>query len=142
MTKMSAKEKQDFLADVHIGVLAINDPSHGPLTVPLWYGYEPGGDVWFLTGPTSRKGKLLKKGARVSLCAQTESPPYKYVSIEGPVIAIEPADREKHGRPMAQRYLGKKMGDQYVDRGSSEESVVVRVRPEQWLAVDYGKMRF
>jgi PPOX class probable F420-dependent enzyme len=142
MTKMSAKEKQDFLADLHIGVLAINDPAHGPLTVPVWYDYEPGGDLWFLTGPTSRKGKLLKKGARISLCAQTESPPYKYVSIEGPVVAIEPADREKHGRPMAHRYLGQKMGDQYVGRESSEASVVVRVRPEQWLAVDYGKMRF
>jgi len=140
MTKMSQEEKQNFLADLHVGVLAINDPSHGPLTVPVWYDYAPGGEMWFLTGPGSRKGKLLKKGSRVSLCAQTESPPYKYVSIEGPIVAIEPADREKHGRPMAHRYLGKKMGDQYTDRGGSEASVVVRVRPEQWLAVDYGKM--
>jgi PPOX class probable F420-dependent enzyme len=142
MTKMTPQEKQAFLADLHVGVLAINDPSRGPLTVPVWYDYAPGGDVWFLTGPTSRKGKLLKQGTRVSLCAQTEAPPYKYVSIEGPIVAIETADREKHGRPMAHRYLGKKRGDQYSDRGGSEESVVVRVRPEQWLAVDYGKMRF
>ena len=140
MTKMSQQEKQTFLADLHVGVLAINDPAHGPLTVPVWYDYTPGGEVWFLTGPTSRKGKLLKKGSRVSLCAQTESPPYKYVSIEGPIVAIEAADREKHGRPMAHRYLGKKMGDQYVGRDSAEASVVVRVRPEQWLAVDYSKM--
>src|SRR5262245_34977759 len=139
MTKMTAQEKQHFLADLHVGVLAINDPSHGPLTVPVWYDYTPGGELWFLTGPTSRKGRLLKKGTRVSLCAQTETPPYKYVSVEGPVVAIEPADREKDGRPMARRYLGEKLGDQYTDSGNTADSVVVRVRPEQWLAVDYGK---
>jgi len=141
MTKMSMQEKQRFLADLHVGVLAINDPSHGPLTVPVWYDYTPGGELWFLTGPTSRKGRLLKKGTRVSLCAQTEQPPYKYVSIEGPVVGIEPSDREKHSRPMARRYLGEKLGDQYAE-SSESGGVVVRVRPEQWLAVDYGKMRF
>jgi uncharacterized protein len=141
VTKMSQQEKELFLADLHVGVLAIPDPSHGPLTVPVWYDYKPGGDLWFLTGPTSRKGKLLKQGVRVSLCAQTETPPYKYVSIEGPVVSIAPSDREKYGRPMAHRYLGQKLGDQYTDAGDPEASVIVRIRPEQWLAVDYGKMR-
>ena len=141
MTKMTQQEKELFLADLHVGVLAIPDPSHGPLTVPVWYDYKPGGDLWFLTGPTSRKGKLLKQGVRVSLCAQTETPPYKYVSIEGPVVSIAPSDREKYGRPMAHRYLGQKLGDQYTDAGDPEASVIVRIRPEQWLAVDYGKMR-
>ena len=42
---------------------------------------------------------------------------------------------------MAHRYLGKKLGDQYTDAGDPEASVIVRIRPEQWLAVDYGKMR-
>ncbi len=41
---------------------------------------------------------------------------------------------------MAHRYLGKKLGDQYTDAGDAEASVIVRVRPEQWLAVDYGKI--
>jgi len=141
VTKMTQQEKELFLADLHVGVLAIPDPSHGPLTVPVWYDYKPGGDLWFLTGPTSRKGKLLNQGVRVSLCAQTETPPYKYVSIEGPVVSIAPSDREKHGRPMAHRYLGQKLGDQYTDAGDPEASVIVRIRPEQWLAVDYGKMR-
>ncbi|NJN52317.1 MAG: pyridoxamine 5'-phosphate oxidase [Gammaproteobacteria bacterium] len=138
-TQMTQAEKESFLADLHVGVLSMNDPGRGPLTVPVWYIYEPGKELWFLTGPTSRKGKLLKKGTRVSLCAQTETPPYQYVSIEGVVSAIEPADREGEGRPMARRYLGKQMGDQYTDAGSSDESVTVRVKPERWLAVDYGK---
>src|SRR4030095_15958202 len=91
--------------------------------------------------PKTPHGKLREQGFRVSLCAQTETPPYKYVSIEGPVVSIAPSDREKYGRPMAHRYLGQKLGDQYTDAGDPEASVIVRIRPEQWLAVDYGKMR-
>ena len=140
MTRVTQQEKEQFLAGLHVGVLAIPNGTQAPLTVPVWYDYTPGGDLWFLTGPTSRKGRLLKPGVRVSLCAQTETPPYKYVSIDGPVVHIAPSDKEQHGRPMARRYLGQKLGDQYTDAGSdTESSVIVRVRPERWLAVDYGK---
>lgn len=138
MTHMTPEEKQAFLADVHVGVLGLNDPGQGPLTVPVWYDYEPGGELWFLTGPESRKGRLIETGTRVSLCAQTETAPYVYVSVEGPVVAIETPDTERHARPMAQRYLGVEMGNRYTDT-STGESILVRVRPERWLAVDYAK---
>ena len=55
MTKMSSDEKQTFLADLHVGVIGINDPGAGPLTVPIWYDYTPGGDVWVITGRDSRR---------------------------------------------------------------------------------------
>jgi hypothetical protein len=135
---MTQHEKQAFLAGLHVGVLAIPNPGAGPLTAPVWYGYEPGGDLWFLTGPTSRKGRLLAPGVRVSLCAQTETPPYRYVSVEGPVVSIEPAS-EDDLLPMAVRYLGDAAGRGYVESTRGEVSVVVRVTPEHWLAVDYGK---
>jgi nitroimidazol reductase NimA-like FMN-containing flavoprotein (pyridoxamine 5'-phosphate oxidase superfamily) len=141
---MSKSEREAFLAALHVGVISIPDPARGPLTVPIWYGYEPGGALWVLTERSSRKGKLLATGVRISLCAQTETPPYQYVSVEGPVVAIEPADRERHTRPMARRYLGVELGDRYVEATAGERdaaggSVVVRVRPERWLTVDYRK---
>ena len=138
MTSMTQAEKQAFLADVHVGVLALNDGDRGPLTVPMWYEYEPGGELWFLTGPQTRKGRLIQIGTRVSLVAQTEDAPYQYVSVEGPVTAIAPADPELEGLPMAVRYLGPEKGKQYFD-SMSEWGVTVRVRPERWLAVDYSK---
>jgi hypothetical protein len=133
---MTAAEKQAFLADLHVGVLAIPRPAAGPLTVPVWYEYRPGGKLWFLTGRGSRKGKLLETGLRVSLCAQTEDPPYRYVSVEGPIISIEPMTDEL--LPMAVRYLGEEQGRAYA-ANPEEDTVVVHVAPEQWLAVDYGK---
>ena len=140
-TKMSVEEREAFLAAVRIGVLSIADEGRGPLTAPVWYGYEPGGDVWILTGPNSMKGKALEKVERISLCVQTEDPPYKYVSIEGPIIAREAPDPEKHSRFLAQRYLGEKMGNAYVAANEgSASSTLFRIKPERWLTVDYSKM--
>lgn len=138
MTRMTQSEKQSFLADLHVGVLAIPRGDAGPLTVPVWYDYRPGDALWFLTGPDSRKGRLLAPGVRVSLCAQTEAPPYRYVSVEGPVISIEPAGEDQL-LPMAVRYLGEAAGRGYVESTRGEATVLVRVEPERWLAVDYGK---
>ena len=136
---MTTEEKQAFLADVHVGVLALNEPGRGPLTVPVWYDYEPGGDLWFLTGKDSRKGRLIEPGTRLSLCVQTEEAPYRYVMVEGAVNDVRAPDDELE--PMAVRYLGAEMGRAYAQNSAAEggASIVVRVRPERWLAVDYSK---
>ena len=138
MTSMSQSEKEAFLADLHVGVVGINDPERGPLTVPIWYDYTPGETLWMVTGSNSRKGKLLEVGTRVSLAAQSEELPYKYVSVEGPVSRVEPCD-EKTLRAMAIRYLGEEMGASYAEGSGIEGQVIVHVTPERWLAVDYGK---
>ncbi len=140
-TAMTRAEREAFLAGVRVGVLSIADGQRGPLTVPVWYGYEPGGELWFVTERDSRKGKLLLLVDRISLCVQTETAPYKYVSVEGPIAAIERADLERHRRVLAHRYLGKELGDGYLaaSGASGEENIVVRLRPERWLSVDYAK---
>jgi nitroimidazol reductase NimA-like FMN-containing flavoprotein (pyridoxamine 5'-phosphate oxidase superfamily) len=140
---MTKPEREAFLADVRIGIISIAAGERGPLTVPIWYDYRPGGELWFVTERASRKAKLLSGGSRVSLCVQTEAPPYKYVSVEGPIISIDPADVERDTRPMAHRYLGPELGDQYIEAtmggDARAEGVVVRMRPERWLSVDYAK---
>ena len=82
---MSEAERQEFLAGVHVGVVSISEEGRGPVTVPVWYDYEPGGAVVFVTPATSHKASLLTDGTRMSLCAQSEELPPKYVSVEGPV---------------------------------------------------------
>ena len=75
--KMSKDERERFLADLHVGVLSIARDGRGPLTVPVWYDYTPDQGVWILTGPDSLKGRALAAVERISLCAQTETPPYQ-----------------------------------------------------------------
>jgi PPOX class probable F420-dependent enzyme len=141
-TRMSTAEREAFLAGLHVGVLAIPRDDGPPLTAPIWYGYSPGGDIWVLTGPDSRKGRLLSKGTPVTLVAQNEAPPYAYVSVEGTVTAIRATDTEADERPMARRYLGEEMGDAYIESTRGRESVHVTIRPDRWLTVDYAKAGF
>jgi nitroimidazol reductase NimA-like FMN-containing flavoprotein (pyridoxamine 5'-phosphate oxidase superfamily) len=138
---MTRMEREAFLADVHVGILSIAEEGRGPLTVPIWYVYTPGGELRLLTGRNSRKGRLLTQAGRFSLCVQTETPPYRYVSVEGPITAIEAVDVERDLRPLAHRYLGAEEGDSFVEqmRGGQAGNILIRMRPERWLTADYSK---
>lgn len=139
--EMTRAEREAFLADLHVGVISIEQPGRAPLSVPIWYDFRPEVGLWIVTERHSRKGRLLAAAGRFTLCAQTEAPPlYKYVSVEGPIVSTRPADREKDVRPMARRYFGEALGDQYVESQSGEDNVVVTMRPERWRTMDYGKL--
>ena len=141
---MSKAEREAFLADTRVAIISIADPSgRGPLTVPVWYSYTPGGPIRFVTARGSRKAQLLRGAGRASVCVQTETPPYKYVSIEGSATFGEP-DFERDIRSMAYRYLGEQMGEMYLQTTADERAanVLVTVMPERWLSVDYTKMAF
>lgn len=140
---MSTAEREAFLADVHVAVISIPEPGRGGLVIPIWYDYAPGGPLWFVTDAASRKARLLERAGCLGICVQTETPPYRYVSVEGTVRSIEPADLERDTRPLAHRYLGREVGDRYIEatrgEGGDVGSVVVRIDLRRWLSVDYGK---
>ena len=43
---MTTTERERFLADLHVGVISIAQSGRGPLTIPIWYGYTSGGEVY------------------------------------------------------------------------------------------------
>jgi hypothetical protein len=139
---MTREEREAFLADVHVGVLSVAEPDRGPCAVPVWYSYTPGDVVRITVPPHSRKAELLRKAGRASLVAQTETLPYKYVSIEGPVelLEVEVADDQ---RAIATRYLGDKRAARYLSSmaaGLSTE-VLLLLRPERWWSVDFSRVK-
>jgi nitroimidazol reductase NimA-like FMN-containing flavoprotein (pyridoxamine 5'-phosphate oxidase superfamily) len=119
---MTQEEREAFLADVHVGIISIECPGRGPLTVPIWYGYEPGGALHVLMEDDSRKARLLKAAGRFSLCVQSEAPPYQFVSVEGPIVSVEPSVMERDERSMALRYLGEKIGEAYIEAIKADPS--------------------
>jgi len=135
---MSREERETFLADLHVGVIRISCQERGPVVVPVWYEYEPGGEIGFGTTKDSRKTELLKAAGRFTLCAQNEESPYQYVSVEGPVVSIEPEDDIVVLR-IRRRYLGKEKGDAYVGENEGMEGIHVRMKPERWSSADYSK---
>ena len=138
---MSAAEREEFLADVHVGVLSAAIGTAGQtVAVPVWYSYQPGGLVTVLTGRRSRKAAAIRAAGRFGLCAQDASPPYRYVSVEGAVISEEePGPGER--LTMARRYLGTAGGDRYLadNPDPGRENVAFRMRPQHWLSQDQGK---
>ena len=138
---MSRAEREAFLAETHIGIVSVAEPGRGPLTVPVWYRYEPGGEVHFVTGARSHKARLIERAGRIGFCVQSETAPYQYVSVEGPV-GIGAVDPERDRRQIAIRYLGEQMGEMYLAAiaDDPEPTILVTLTPERWYAVDYRKM--
>ena len=139
---MTVKERETFLAEVHVGVLGVAVPDEAPLTVPIWYSYARGGTVNVITGRSSRKARAIERAGRFSLCAQTEVAPYKYVSVDGRVATTDPSVELHERRAMAHRYLGPELGEMYLESTEAEaaESIVIRMTPERWRTTDYGKL--
>ena len=138
---MTREEREAFLADVHVGVLTVDEPGRGPLSVPVWYLYEPGGEIVLVTRPEARKARLLTVGARVAFLVQSEELPPKYVTIQGRVVAASPADVARDVKPVVRKYLGADVGDAYVDntRPNGTNEIVARIRPERWYSRDFGR---
>ena len=136
---MSQAEREQFLAEVHVGVLSVDaGPGSGPLAIPVWYGYEPGGPVSVSTDRSTRKAVAIGAAGRFSLCAQDERPPYKYVTVEGPVTIEEASHDERLA--LARRYLGPEGGVAYVSANPTGGQIVFRMSAEHWLTVDQSKV--
>jgi PPOX class probable F420-dependent enzyme len=138
---MSRAEREQFLAQPHVGVLSVVE-NGAPLTVPVWYGYQPGGPVAVITGRESRKAQAVRAAGWLSLCAQDEAWPYKYVTVSGPAAASGPASHAEQ-RAMASRYLGAEGAGRYMAwvtaNGEADEQIVIEMTPRAWLTVDYAK---
>ena len=51
MKPFTESERQEFLAAVHVGVLSVAaTDGRPPASVPIWYGYAPGGNILVNTG--------------------------------------------------------------------------------------------
>ena len=141
--RMTAAERMAFLNEVRPAILSLNDPERGPLASPVWFDMLETGDLWFVTQSDIRKGRLITLGGRITLTVQRHSPPYAYVSVEGPVTEIRPYELEVDLLPMATRYLGADGGRRYVDDARAgnnpETSIRVTMRSETWRTVDYSK---
>jgi nitroimidazol reductase NimA-like FMN-containing flavoprotein (pyridoxamine 5'-phosphate oxidase superfamily) len=138
---MTREEREAFLAGIHVGVLSVDEPGRGPLSVPVWYLYEPGGEILLVTRPEARKAPLLVAGARVSFLVQSEEMPPRYVTVQGRVASAEPADVARDVKPVVRKYLGAEVGDAYVDntRPDGTNEIVVRIRPVCWYSRDFGR---
>ena len=140
--KMSKDAREQFLAGVHIGVIAVERHDRAPFAVAIWYAYEPGGEVSIFATEGDLKVKLIRAAGRFTITAQHEQPPYKYVTAEGDVTWVGPADVAE-ARAVAIRYLGEAEGNRFADasqHADAESSVCIRMQPKKWVSSDFSDL--
>jgi nitroimidazol reductase NimA-like FMN-containing flavoprotein (pyridoxamine 5'-phosphate oxidase superfamily) len=133
--RLSAHDREQFLAEPHIAALSVSDgPGRGPLTVPIWYQYAPGGEVWILTEARSRKARLIEAAGRFTMMVDRVTPTTRYVSVEGPVTRTIPGTDELR-REITERYLPPEQAQAYLKLAEAEfgEEIAIYLRPEHWL---------
>jgi hypothetical protein len=143
--QMTEKERQEFLAEPHVGMLSVaSDSDRPPLTVPVWYGYQPGGNITFFTGTQGRKArktKLIQKAGVLSLSVQREEFPYRYVTVEGTVVGTDRPPTAGQMLAVAGRYLPEEAARGFVEAELENPGpglVLFTVRPDRWLSADFS----
>jgi hypothetical protein len=139
---LSKTEREEFLAEPHIAALSVNGgDGRGPLTVPIWYQYAPGGEPWVLTGASSRKVSLIEAAGHFSLMAERAEPSVRYVAVDGPVSRIEPGTDEQLVE-LTRRYLPPERVDAFLAYARSElgSQVAIYLQPRHWLSADLGEI--
>jgi hypothetical protein len=138
--RLSVRDRELFLAEPHIAALSVSaGPDRGPLTVPIWYQYAPGGEAWVLTEATSRKLRLIEAAGRFTLMVERVMPTVRYVSVEGPVTRMV-AGTDELLHELTVRYLPPEKVAAYIEFAKADfgEQVAVYLHPERWLSADLG----
>jgi uncharacterized protein len=139
MKAFTETERQEFLAAKHVAVLSVAaTDGRPPASVPIWYGYTPGGNLLVNTGASSRKARLIERAGAVTLAVQREDLPYQYVVVEGTVVeTTTPAPLEVR-EAIAIRYLGEEGGREFVRNMESQDGALFTIRPDRWITADFS----
>ncbi|MBJ8345492.1 pyridoxamine 5'-phosphate oxidase family protein [Antrihabitans sp. YC2-6] len=132
---MNPSEREEFLAGVHIGVLAVGREGKAPLAVPVWYRYADG-VVEIATAASTRKVALLRDNPEASFCVQREDNPPAYVTVEGEVT-LEPLP-DGAVADIAGRYIGPENAAAFAE--TSPDDTLLRLHVRRWRSTDYAKM--
>jgi len=146
---MTIEDRETFLAQPHVGVVASLRRDGRPYTVPVWHLWD-GIHMW-LTGTTSRVWcRQLMHDPRISLCVEhTDAAPGSgtvigHVEVDGAAEVLEPPafDIWPVSRALAQKYIGRgnfgraETVDAFVANMAKEPRLLIRITPEVWRAID------
>ncbi len=143
---MTENESQEFLGQPHIGVVSVaSEGDRPPHSTPVWYAYEPGGNISFFTGTQgrrSRKAHLVRDAGALSLVVQREEFPYRYVTVEGTVVREDSPPSAEQVLAIVRRYLPEEQAQWFVRSELEEptqEFVLFTIRPDRWVSFDFSE---
>ena len=128
---MNEQEREKFLKQANVAVLATVGRGERAHAAPIWYLYEDG--VFIMsTGRGSQKHRNVEAHPEVTLVVDDRTVPYYAVMAQGRV-EIGPRLADDDRLKMAVRYLGEEMGRAYIALVQCEDSVTIRLRPRKLI---------
>ena len=128
---MSEQERERFLKEANVAVLATVGRGERAHAAPIWYLYEDG--VFIMsTGRGSQKHRNVEAHPEVTLVVDDRTVPYYAVMAQGRA-EIGPRLADDDRLKMAVRYLGEELGGAYIARVQGEDSVTIRLRPRKLI---------
>jgi PPOX class probable F420-dependent enzyme len=126
-----ADDREVFLSEANVAVLATVDRRGKPHGAPVWYLYRDG--VFVLsTGRGSQKHRNVEANPEVTLVVDRRTLAYYAVMARGRAEIGDPlTDAER--RELAVRYLGEDLGNRYVERTSGQDAITIRIRPHKLI---------
>jgi PPOX class probable F420-dependent enzyme len=124
-------DRDAFLREANVAVLATVDPRGRPHAAPIWYLYENGVFI-MATGRTSQKRVNVDANPDVTLVVDRRTIPYYAVMVHGRA-EIGPRLSDEDRLRMAVRYLGEDLGRRYIERTTGEDSVTITLRPTKFV---------
>jgi PPOX class probable F420-dependent enzyme len=128
---MSDSEREEFLGQANVAVLASVGTNGAAHAAPIWYLYEDG-EFLMSTGKGSQKHKNLEANPAVTLVVDRRTLPYYAVMARGRV-ELGPALDEATRRRIAGRYLTPEQIEAYMAAAAGGESIAIRLRPRKLI---------
>lgn len=137
---LTESERTELLTAGHVAVVSFAaDDGRPPFSLPIWYHYEPGGNLYLSTRAGNRKTRLARASRALTLVVHRDQPPYRQVTVEGTIVDIaRPADPVRQ-RQIALHYLTEAQADAFSEHADPADSVVLTVRPDRWFTADFGE---
>jgi len=128
---VSEAEREAFLQEANVAVLATVDGRSRAHAAPIWYLYDDG--VFLMsTGRGSQKHRNVERHPEVTLVVDDRTVPYYAVMAQG-AAEIGPGLDVATRRRIAGRYLTEAQLEAYMARASDGESVSIRLRPRKFV---------
>jgi PPOX class probable F420-dependent enzyme len=133
---MTAEQRRDFLlTGTRTGVLATVRADGRPHAAPIWFTLD-GDDVLFTTGADTVKGRNLRREGRALMVVDESTPPFDFVTLEGPVDISEDLDEMLHwATVLGARYMGAEAGAEFGRRNAVPGELLIRLRPDRIVAL-------
>jgi PPOX class probable F420-dependent enzyme len=136
MRRMNESEIRAFLSfGTRTGKLAVTRLDGSPMVVPIWFAVDDDGTLVFTTWHETIKARSLRRDGRVSLCVDSEEPPYAYVRVDGTTTLTDDiALLRTWGARIGGRYMGAELAEQYGERNGVPGELLVRITPTKIVA--------